>query len=232
MFQWCRRLRLVQRRTVSCPTLLGASCIALLMAIPMAWWVICGESFLSLTRRLPAEVLVVEGWIGRDGVRAAGAEFEQRGYQYVVATGGPNTAEGWQEEGVSYAEMTQRELIRSGVAQDKVILAPAKDSEIQRTYESAVAVSEALRLRGIKPKSINVFTLGSHARRSLMIFTKAQGPQTKVGVVGWVPSDYQDMQWWQSSERAKELLTETAGCLYEALLNSGRPIENQPTNSR
>jgi hypothetical protein len=65
-----------------------------------------------------------------------------------------------------------------------------------------------------------------------MIFTKAQGPQTKVGVVGWVPSDYQDMQWWQSSERAKELLTETAGCLYEALLNSGRPIENQPTNIR
>jgi hypothetical protein len=38
--------------------------------------------------RLPAEILVVEGWIGRDGVRAPAAEFEQSGYQYVVATGG------------------------------------------------------------------------------------------------------------------------------------------------
>jgi uncharacterized SAM-binding protein YcdF (DUF218 family) len=231
MFLWCSRLRLVQRRTFACPTWLGMLCIALLLAIPMGWWFTWGESFLSLTRRLPAEVLVVEGWIGREGVRAASAEFEKYGYQYVVAAGGPTTAEGWQEGGLSYAELTERELIRSGVPRDKVILAPAKDTEIQRTYESAVAVSQALGFRGIKPKSLNVFTLGSHARRSLMIFAKAQGPEMKVGVIGWAPPDYQAMQWWQSSDRAKELLTETAGYLYEALLNSGRGF-NSPSQAR
>ena len=77
-------------------------------------------------------------------------------------------------------------------------------------------------MQGVKPKNLNVFTLGSHARRSLLIFTKVQGPETKVGVIGWAPPDYPTMQYWQSSDRAKELLTETAGFLYEALLNSGR----------
>jgi uncharacterized SAM-binding protein YcdF (DUF218 family) len=201
-------------------------CIVLLLAIPMGWWFTCGESFLSLTRRLPVEVLVVEGWIGHDAVRAAETEFEQYGYQYIVATGGPTTAEGWQDGDLSYAEMAQRELIRLGIPRDKVILAPAKDSEIKRTYESAVAVSQALRLRGIKPNGLNVFTLGPHARRSWLVFAKVQGPKTKVGVIGWVPPDDQTMQWWQSSDRAKELLTETAGYLYEALLNSGREINS------
>ena len=44
------------------------SCIVVLMLIPVAWWCRCGESFLSLTSRLPAEILVVEGWVGRDGI--------------------------------------------------------------------------------------------------------------------------------------------------------------------
>jgi hypothetical protein len=32
----------------------------------------------------------------------------------------------------------------------------------------------------------------------------------------------QQFRWWQSSERAKELLIESAGYLYEVLFNSGR----------
>ena len=43
----------------------------------------------------------------------------------------------------------------------------------------------------------------------------------KVGVVSWIPSDYQALPWWRSSDRAEDLLTET-GYLYEFLLNSGR----------
>jgi hypothetical protein len=176
--------------------------------------------------RLPAEVLVVEGWIGRDGVRAAATEFERYGYQYIVAAGGPSTAEGWQLGDLSYAELAERELIRLGIPRDKVILAPARDSEIQRTYESALAVSQTLRFRGIKPNGINVFTFGPHARRSWLVFGKVLGPKTKVGVIGWDPPDFQTMQWWESSDRAKELLTETAGYIYEALLNAGRGINS------
>ncbi|MGA8656263.1 MAG: ElyC/SanA/YdcF family protein [Chthoniobacterales bacterium] len=222
MSSWFRRLRLIKRRAIWCPTSLGSCCVALLLAIPVAWWCSCGESFLSLSQPLPAEVLVVEGWIGREGVRAAAEEFEQRGYQYVVATGGTTSVRGWEEPGWSYAEGTGRELIRLGVPRDRIVVVAAKDTETQRTYESAAAVWQAFQTRGGQPKAVNVFTLGPHARRSRLVFAKMEGPGTKVGVIAWTPSGDAAVPWWRSSDRAKELLTETAGYVYEALLNSGR----------
>ena len=216
-----RRLRLIGRREIWCPTFPGLLCITLPLVIAVVWWWNSGESFLSLTHRLPAEVLVVEGWIGLDGIRAAGAEFEQRGYQYVVATGGLTT-DRWSKDRWSYAEMARGELIRLGVPEDRIVVAPGKDTESQRTYASAVAVRQALWARGMRPEALNVFTLGPHARRRRLVFAKVEEPGTKVGSISWIPSAYVAMPWWGSSERAKDLLTETAGYLYEALLNSGR----------
>ena len=215
-------LRFVQRRTCWHPTLFGSLCILLLLSLPVVWWCCRGESFLSLTRRLPAEVLVVEGWIGSEGTRAAAAEFNQGGYQYVVAAGGVASGKGWGQSGWSYAEGADHELVRSGVPEEKIILAPSRGTESHRTYESALAVLKALDAKQIHPQALNVFTWGPHAKRSCLVFAKVLGPAMKVGVVSWVPSDYQDLPWWRSSERAKDLLTETAGYLYEFLFNSGR----------
>jgi uncharacterized SAM-binding protein YcdF (DUF218 family) len=222
MFLATQRLHLIQRRTVWCPTWLGSFCVAIILGAPIAWWLICGESFLSLTKRLPPEVLVVEGWIGHDAVHAAADEFRQGGYQYVVAAGGWTSAERWEEGGWSYAEMAERELIRSGVPKDKIILGSARNVETQRTYESAIAVWRALRAKGIQPKTLNVFTSGAHARRSDLVFAKVYEPGTKIGVISWATADSLATPWWRSSERSRELLTETAGYLFEAFFNSGR----------
>ena len=118
--------------------------------------------------------------------------------------------------------MAASELIRSGIPREKIIVAPARDVKSQRTYESAVGVWRALRAKGIQPKSLNVFTYGPHARRSRLVFSKVYGPETEVGVISWVPSDSEALPWWRSSERAREMITETAGYLFEALLNSSR----------
>jgi uncharacterized SAM-binding protein YcdF (DUF218 family) len=217
-----RRLRLVQRRTLWCLTWPGAFCVALFLAAPAVWWFYCGESFLSLTERRPAEILVVEGWIGRDGVRAAATEFERGGYRYVVTSGGVSKSEGWAEAGWSYTEGARQELIRSGVPEAKIIVAPAIDVDRQRTYESALAVWRKLQSLSIKARSINIFTRGPHARRSRLVFARVEGSETKVGVISWTPSSDQAVSWWRRSNRAKELLIETVGYLFEALFNSGR----------
>ena len=91
-------------------------------------------------------------------MRAAALEFEQRGYKYVVTSGGP-ASEYWEEDPLSYAEMAHRELIRSGIPEEKIVVAPSKSTQTRRTYESALAVSDALQRRNIKPKAFNIFTL-------------------------------------------------------------------------
>jgi hypothetical protein len=224
---WRRRLRLVERRTLWYPTWLGSFCFVLVLAAPAVWWCCDGESFLSLTERRPAEVLVVEGWIGPEGVRAAASEFVQGGYKYVVASGGLTKSEGWQEGGWSYAEGAQHELIRSGVAEARIIVATAEDVELQFIFESAVAVSRALQAKGIQPKNVNVFTFGPHARRTRLVFAKVFQPRTKVGVISWAPLNQKMVPWWHSSDRAIDLLTETAGYLYEVCFNAGR-LSNSP----
>lgn len=165
---------------------------------------------------------MVEGWIGRDGVGAAAVEFKRGGYQYIIATGGLGTARGWADPGWSYADGADHELIRLGVPEERIVVAPSGDSETQRTYESAVAVRRALEVRSMHPKALNVFTWGPHARRSRLVFAKVQGPGTEVGVVSWTPTRDEALPWWRSSDRAKELLTETAGYLYEMFFDSGR----------
>src|SRR5271166_5042940 len=219
--KWPAQLRLVRRCTIWFPTWLGSFLIASLLLISMTWWFVCEESFLSLTQRLPAHVLVVEGWIGRPGIRAAVAEFGQRGYQYIVATGGLTSGR-WEDEQASYAEMAAGEMIRSGVPKESIIVATAEYTEIGRTFESAVAVWRALQTAGIHPKTVNVFTFGPHARRSRLVFAKVEGSGTDVGVIGWIPPGYVAVPWWRSSERGRELLEETAGYMYEVLFNSGR----------
>jgi uncharacterized SAM-binding protein YcdF (DUF218 family) len=216
------QLRLLRRRMFWCPTWSGLICFVLLLAAPMLWWWLYGESFLSSTSRLPAEILVVEGWIGRAGVDAAAKEFEKGDYQYVVTTGGLFSG-GWEGEPESYAVMAQRELIQSGVAENRIIAAPSNDTKTKRTFESAVAAWCALQTRGLHPKSLNVFTFGPHARRSRMVFAKVCRPEAHVGVISWVPADDDQIgPWWRSSERAKDMLGESAGYLYEVLFNCGR----------
>jgi hypothetical protein len=217
---WHRRLRVFERRTVWCPTLFGSLLLVLALVTFGASWFVLGESFLTLNRRLPAEVLVVEGWIGYDGLRAAATEFRQHGYQYVVTTGGA-TDDRWSDHRWNYAEMAERELVRSGIAAEKIIVAPSRDALNQRTYASAVAACEALQARDLHPDAFNVFTLGPHARRSRLVFAKASHLE-KVGAIGWVRPSDRTLSWWRSSERAKEFVAETVAYGYELLLNSGR----------
>ena len=74
-----------------CPTLLLWATLSIVVGMVLIAWLFWGESFLSATRRVPAECLVVEGWIGLDGVRAAALSRLRR---VVVPTRYPETESG------------------------------------------------------------------------------------------------------------------------------------------
>lgn len=195
--------------------------IGLVAGIPLLVWALAGESFLKHPPQLKAEVLIVEGWIGIEGVRAAKAEFERGGYRYIV-TAGASTDNRWGYQQWNYATIAAELLIRLGVPADRVIEAQAEDTAAQRTFAAASAVRRTFRERGLDIATANVFTRGVHTRRSRLIFAKVLGPDIKVGAICWQPEFYTPGYWWQSTERAEDLLKETVGYLYELLLNSGR----------
>jgi hypothetical protein len=228
---WPLRLRLFRRSIVLCPTWTGSFCIVFVLFLFIAAWFTYGESYLAETHRSQADILVVEGWIGPKGISAAAQEFKRGGYRYIVASGGL-TSGFWEGEPQSYAQMAAREMIRLGVPQDEIVVATSENTEEHRTFESAVAVWRTLRNTGIKPKALNVFTFCAHGRRSALVFAKVNADVAKIGVIAWVPPDYQHERWWHSSERAKQLLEETIGYIYEVLFNSGRSSNSPPESSK
>ena len=213
--------RFLQRRTIWWPTRWGWATVGLLALAPLLFWWFRGESFLASSQRLPADVLVVEGWISGEGIRASVLEFRLGDYRYVVATGGL-TGERWSGKRWNLALEAEEQLLRSGIPRDQVILAGSRETESQRTYEMALSAWQALRDHHIQPKAINVFTRGAHARRSQLIFEKVFGRETEVGVISWIPAAPETERWWNSSERAEDMIKETVGYIFELLLSSGR----------
>lgn len=212
---------LFQRKTLIWPTRLGWICLLLPPVLLCLLWVFFGEVFLSPSRPVSADILVVEGWAGRDSLTDALAEFRRGHYRLIVTAGGP-TGGDWRTRPWNYADLAAKELARLGALTNAVLAAPARQTNGRRTYEAAVAVRKALEARGGLPNSFNLWTCGNHARRSRLVFSKVFGSQTRVGVIAWQPPDTSG-PWWKSSDRARDFFEESLAYLYERLLNSGRP---------
>jgi len=210
------------------PTWAGWLCVFGVAGILAAIWALEGESFLARTERQPADVLIVEGWISGQGISAAADEFKIGGYRAVVATGGWS-GERWSARRWNYALDVEGYFLRMGLSRDRVILASSQDTEAERTFQMAVAAWRALHAAGPMPRAVNIFTRGAHARRSRLVFAKAFGPATKVGVISWQPTNFEMEHWWHSSERSEDLIKETVGYLFELIFNSGRASNSPQT---
>lgn len=215
------KLTCFQRRVVWWPTWLGWFCLLLSPALLFGMIVLEGESFLSSTERVAAEILVVEGWIGPEVLPEVKQEFERGGYTFLIITGGLS-GHTWSKYRQSVTEIAERELLRLGFPSNQLLLAPCEDSENQRTYTSAVAAKRMMEAKGLHPKAINVVSRGAHARRTQLVFSKVFSPAIKVGIISWRPYSSQDKAWWRSSERTLEFMNESFGFTYECLLSSGR----------
>lgn len=214
-------ISLIKKRLVPVPTFAGWALILIVAGSPLLWWFFRGEAFFCLTERQPAEVLAVEGWIGIEGIRAAKAEFEQGGYDYIVTVGGLS-GNVWDTQRWNYATEASELLVRLGVPAAKVIEAAAPDFDTHRTFGAASVAAQVLEARRIHPLGVNVFTSFAHARRSRLVFAKAFPSSARVGVISWKPAHFGEEHWAKSSERALELIKETLGYFFELLLNSGR----------
>jgi uncharacterized SAM-binding protein YcdF (DUF218 family) len=180
-----------------------------------------GDAFLAVTGPVPAEVLVIEAWIGIEPIKAAAKEFREGGYEFLVATGDV-TDDRWSTEHWPYPDLAARVLLEAGVPEEKIILASAGEVKKHRTFAAAAAALKALSDQGIMPEAINVFTIGPHARRSRLVFAKTFGSTTKVGSIAWTKPRDRHLRWWESSSMAREMIVESIGYFYEVLLDSGR----------
>jgi uncharacterized SAM-binding protein YcdF (DUF218 family) len=210
---------LVSRRERWGLSLRGFIVIGLCVAIAFTGVTIESYSFLAITSRVPTDTLVVEGWIHEYAIRQAVAEYASGQYKHLFTTGGPVVGQGGYTNDYNTSASVGAELLRkTGIPRELVQMVPSRVNDRDRTYGSAVALRNWLTEHQIRLASFNVLTENTHARRTRLLFEKALGPTTRVGIIAVHSPDYNANYWWQYSDGVREVIGESLAYVYAKFL--------------
>lgn len=202
-------------------TIWGWAAVAAVVGFALVSGVPKIHGFLAIENPLRGQILVVEGWIPDYAITGAISEFEDNGYELIVAVGGPITLGSHLSEFRSYAELAHVRLKALGVDEGRIVVLETTENTKDRTYQSARVVQQWILLNRPELKELDVYTLGAHARRSRLLFKKAFGDGVAVGVIAARDQSYDGANWWRSSNGARTVISELIAYMYGTVLFHG-----------
>jgi len=149
-------------------------------------------------------------------------EFQQNGRVVLYVTGIPIEKGAPMSEFETYAELGAATLATLGLGANVVRAVPAPDVRQDRTFASAVALRDRLQAAGSVPASINVATLSAHARRTRLLFAKAFGGDTRIGIIALDDPRYDERRWWRTSDGFRTVIDEVVAYTYARFLFRAR----------
>ncbi|MGB8701682.1 MAG: ElyC/SanA/YdcF family protein [Thermosynechococcaceae cyanobacterium] len=175
------------------------------------------HTFLAKHNPLAADILVVEGWLPDYAIEAALVEFKQSSYRRIVTIGGPIDRGSYLFQYKTFAALAAETLTTMGLDTKYLLTLPFNSVSINRTYDSAMELKQWLESTNLQINSLNLFTLGTHSRRSWILFKKVFEPQVKVGIISVESKHYDRQKWWRSSEGTRTVISEFIAYSYARL---------------
>jgi hypothetical protein len=169
--------------------------------------------FLAKNTPICAEALVVEGWLPDYAIEAAMQEFQRGNYQVLITVGSALPRGFYLSEYKNFADLAAATLIALGFNPAKLVIISADYVPECRTQTAAQALKDYLESKGSSALSMNIFSLGPHARRTWFVFRRVLA-QTNVGIIAAENSAYDSRQWWKSSEGVRTVIGELIAYLY------------------
>jgi hypothetical protein len=170
--------------------------------------------FLAKNSPIKADVLVVEGWLPDYAIEAAAIEFKNGDYQKLITIGGSLPRGFYLSKYQNFAELAAATLVAIGVDPDRILIVTELSQSPGRTSSSAANLDRWLATSEQQVSSLNLFTLGTHARRSWLLFRETLEPQISIGIVSAAPLNYDPNTWWHSSEGFRTVISELLAYLY------------------
>ena len=204
------------------PTLRGWLALLLAIGLIAVFGLRRLPRFLEVQDPVRGGVLVVEGWVTDDVLGWASAEYQQGGYVVWCVTGEPLDKGGPLSEYRDYATMTVATFEKQGGTPGLLHAVPWESVRRDRTYASALALKAWLREHGLPAGKVTVVTRGTHARRSRLLYEKAFGAGTRVGVVALPEKDFDSARWWSTSAGFRTVVDESVAYIYARCLFHGR----------
>ncbi|HEC64387.1 MAG TPA: YdcF family protein [bacterium] len=170
--------------------------------------------FLSVNDPVEGDILVVEGWITDYALEKAISEFKAHNYNLLVTTSTPFSIGSHLSKYESSAEVAAATLKQLGFDEELIEVVSAPTVRKDRTYASALALKKWLLNSNMSVKSLNIYTLGIHARRSRLMFKKALNDKMAIGVIAADDLSFDSHNWWKSSRGVKQVISETIAYFY------------------
>ena len=158
--------------------------------------------------------MVAEGWLPDYALAEAFQAFKERHYTLLIATGGPLETGSFLSGYSTYANVAAAAFKKMGLDSGDLAAVAAADVKADRTYVSAREVKKWIERSGRAIGSIDLVSLGPHARRSRMLFQKALGPSIRVGVFSCADRSYDARRWWKSSNGFRKVTDEAVAYFY------------------
>ena len=190
------------------------------------------QNFLAISLPVEGNILVVEGWIWNSpGMKDAAEEFRRGDYQYLVTVGGPAGSGDVHSDQKNFAELAARRLQELGIPETDITVLRVPAVTSHRTYACALTLKNWLTTSKIDTTGVNVVTLGAHARKTLVLFQRTLGPETKVGVISGTDDEYDPNRWWLSARGIYVIMRKTVGYLYAIAWPLPEGFLNTPNSS-
>jgi hypothetical protein len=210
-------MKFFTRKEFPIPTVWGWCAIALLAVVGCGVYVFSIHQFLSPVHPVESEILVVEGWIPEYALQLAAADFNSRTYRVLVVTGGPLETGYFLTGYASLAHVGAATLKKLGIDSSKIVAVPCVFVQKDRTYEEGVALKKWLSQSLPGAKSLTLYSIGCHSRRSQLLYSKALGRGYTIGIVACPSHDYDSRRWWRFSNGIRTVADETLAYVYALL---------------
>ncbi|HEY9747510.1 MAG TPA: YdcF family protein, partial [Allocoleopsis sp.] len=133
-----------QRQEVWLPTLPGWALMLSSFLLVLILAIANIHPFLAVTAPIPANILVVEGWLPDYAVEEAIAEYQRGSYEKLITTGTPLSRGYYLAEYKNFAELTAATFLALGFDRNQLIAVPTPKVEKDRTYTSAITLRQWL----------------------------------------------------------------------------------------
>ncbi|MFO1497932.1 MAG: YdcF family protein [Verrucomicrobiota bacterium] len=208
---------LIQRKEIWFPTRQGWLVLGGVVALVVLGTMVGAVPFLSTTRPMGGDVLVVEGWLPDYALAETKQIFEARGYRLLLVTGIPIDQGTHLSQETNYAFLASNTLKHMGLLPGALVPIACPDVARNRTYATARKVREWLDAHPGHAK-VDVTSLGVHSRRTWLLYRLALGQRYETGIFAARDQRYDDREWWKTSGGFRIVTSEIIAFIYAKLL--------------
>ncbi len=180
------------------------------------------HDYLSFTKRLDCNTLVIEGWLFDYMLDHAVQEIKHNHYnQILILCLNENKPlddiqHGFKE---TEAHKTSKRLIDQGIDSELIRIIPVRNMGGHHTFRRALTLKKWFEVHVLSTKAFNVYTGGPHARKTYTTFTRVFEDSYEIGIIPSPIEHYNSKFWWSSVKGISVTLRFFFGYLYAKFWN-------------